>query len=52
MMRAVMVTQFVLGFLTVVFALYQNDMLIFGFGCGIIGAVVGAWLAEAFIQRS
>jgi hypothetical protein len=51
-MRAVMVTQFVLGFLTVVFALYQNDMLIFGFGCGVIGAVVGAWLAEAFIQRS
>jgi hypothetical protein len=51
-MRAVLVTEFILGFLTVVFALYQNDMMVFGFGCGIMGAVVGAWFAEAFIQRS
>jgi hypothetical protein len=52
MMRAVMVTQFILGFLTVLFALYQNDMMVFGFGCGIMGAVAGAWFAEAFIRHS
>jgi hypothetical protein len=51
-MRAVMVTQFILGFLTVVFSLYRNDMMFFGFGCGIMGAVAGAWFAEAFIRRS
>jgi hypothetical protein len=52
MMRAVMITQFILGVLTVVFALYQNDMMVFGFGCGVMGAVAGAWFAEAFIRRS
>jgi hypothetical protein len=51
-MRAVLVTEFVLGVLIAAFSLYQNEMMLFGFGCGVIGAVVGAWLAGAFIQHS
>jgi hypothetical protein len=45
-MRGVLVAQLILSLLAAALSLYRGEMLLLGFGLGVAGAAVGAWLAE------